>query len=75
MGSGYRDAAYRWLGAELGEDDLHIGKMDEKTALYVAEVCEGMGPEVLQEWVNEEHAYDERVFEPAPRSVFDVDDS
>lgn len=48
----YRDAAYRMLAEELDIDEPHIGEMDEATALRVVEVCEGLGPEDLEEWLS-----------------------
>lgn len=49
----YRRAAYRWLGEELDLDDPHMGEMDRETALAVVEACEGMGPEDLEDWLDD----------------------
>lgn len=51
--SRYRSAAYRWLASELDLDEAHMGEMDRETALRVVELCEGMEPEDLHEWMEE----------------------
>lgn len=45
----YREAAYRWLAEEFGQDEVHIGEMDFEECQEVIELCEGMGPEDLRE--------------------------
>lgn len=49
--SRYRKAAYAWLGEGLGIDDPHMGEMDRETALRVVELCDGMGPEDLEDYL------------------------
>lgn len=49
----YRDAAYRFLAEELGVNDPHIGEMDGDDCEFVIMTCEGMGPEDLEEWLEE----------------------
>ncbi len=48
----YRTAAYRWLGEQLRIEYPHVGEMDRETALRVVELCEGMGPEDLEDWLD-----------------------
>ena len=47
----YRAAAYRWLAEELDIDEPHMGAMDRETALHVVEMCEGMDPDDLDDWL------------------------
>lgn len=51
--SRYRAAAYAWLADELGEDDPHMGDMDRATALQVVDLCQGMGPEDVEEYLED----------------------
>jgi len=50
----YRSAAYRWLADELDIYDPHIGQMDVEHLEYVIEVCEEMGPEDIEDFLDEE---------------------
>ena len=47
----YRSAAYAWLAEAMGVPDIHIGTMTRAQAEQVVELCEGMGPEDVEEWV------------------------
>jgi hypothetical protein len=49
----YRAAAYRMLAAQLDVAEAHIGEMDEAAALRVVEICDGLGPEDLADWMTE----------------------
>jgi len=50
----YRSAAYRWLADEMEVFDPHIGLMDIEHLEYVIEVCENMGPEDIEDFLDEE---------------------
>lgn len=49
----YRSAAYRLLAKEMGIEDPHIGDMDLEQCQTVIELCEGLGPEDLEGWVDD----------------------
>lgn len=49
----YRSAAYRWLAEELDVYDPHIAEMDKEQLEYVIEMCGEMGPEDIEDYLEE----------------------
>jgi len=45
----YRSAAYTWLAHELGQSEVHMGEMSAEECGRVIELCDGMGPEDLED--------------------------
>lgn len=51
-----RQTAYRWLAAQLGEEEVHISWMDAEECRRVVDICDGVSWEDVAKWDAEARA-------------------